>query len=327
VAGPGCTVGGGVPTLLLRESIASPTRATPGRTRGTARRAGQQVRCLPRVPTCRPGCVSRQCDDELMTAQTGPDVVVVGAGVIGLSTAVCLAERGRRVEVRTEREPAQTTSAVASAMIGPAMAPPDSQAGRWEQESVAQFSSLAEQQGTGVMMRRGRLAARERVPPPPGDFAECGADELPPGFAVGYWARLPLVEMVPYLRHLAGRLAAAGGRIELRKGRLAARRRGRGAADRQLRRARRDSEQRRDPDGAAARGRRADPEPLHRGRAAAAPCTGARTPGRLAPSPTGSSTGDRADRRGALRPQLRARRVRCDAVLGVRVSRRRAAAQ
>ena len=139
-----------------------------------------------------------------MTAQTGPDVVAVGAGVIGLSTAVCLAERGRRVEVRTEREPAQTTSAVASAMIGPAMAPPDSEAGRWEQASVAQFSSLAEQQGTGVMMRRGRLAARERVPPPPGDFAECGADELPPGFAVGYWAKLPLVEMVPTSGTLPG---------------------------------------------------------------------------------------------------------------------------
>jgi len=90
-----------------------------------------------------------------MTAQTGPDVVVIRAGVIGLSTAVCLAERGRHVEVRTELEPSQTTSAVASAMIGPAIAPPDSGVGRWEQASVAQFSSLAEERGTGVMMPRG----------------------------------------------------------------------------------------------------------------------------------------------------------------------------
>ncbi len=145
-----------------------------------------------------------------------PEVVVVGAGVIGLTTAVCLAECGRRVEVRTEVEPAQTTSAVASAMIGPAIAPPDSQVGRWERASVAQFSLLAEQENSGVTVRRGRLTARERLPPPPGDFPECGPGELPPGFAVGYWATLPLVDMVPYLEYLAARLAAAGGRIEMR---------------------------------------------------------------------------------------------------------------
>lgn len=142
---------------------------------------------------------------------------MIGAGVIGLSTAVCLAEGGRRVEVRTELRPAQTTSAVASAMIGPAIAPPDTEVGRWEQASLAQFRSLAEKGGTGVTVRRGRLTAREPMPPPPGDFPECGPDELPPGFAVGYWATLALVDMVPYLEHLAARLAAAGGRIERRR--------------------------------------------------------------------------------------------------------------
>jgi len=56
-----------------------------------------------------------------------PEAIVVGAGVIGLSAAVCLAERGVQVEVRSEREPTQTTSAVAAAMVGPAIAPPGSQ--------------------------------------------------------------------------------------------------------------------------------------------------------------------------------------------------------
>jgi len=55
------------------------------------------------------------------------------------------------------------------------------------------------------MIRRGRLTGRERVPPPPGDFPDCGPGELPPGFAVGYWATVPLVEMVPYLEYLAAR--------------------------------------------------------------------------------------------------------------------------
>ncbi len=102
-------------------------------------------------------------------------------------------------------------------MIGPAIAPPDSELGRWERVSLAQFGSLAEQKGTGVMIRRGRLTAREQLPPPPGDFAQCRPEELPPGFAGGSWATLPLVDMVPYLEYLVVRLAAAGGRIELRR--------------------------------------------------------------------------------------------------------------
>lgn len=34
-----------------------------------------------------------------MTVQSAPDIVVIGAGVIGLSTGVCVAERGGGVEV------------------------------------------------------------------------------------------------------------------------------------------------------------------------------------------------------------------------------------
>ncbi len=37
---------------------------------------------------------------------SGPDVLVVGAGVSGLTTAVCLAEAGHGVEIRADRLPA-----------------------------------------------------------------------------------------------------------------------------------------------------------------------------------------------------------------------------
>ena len=58
-----------------------------------------------------------------------PEVIVLGAGVMGLTTAVCLAEQGLQVQIRTREAPSATTSAVASAMIGPSFAPADDSAG------------------------------------------------------------------------------------------------------------------------------------------------------------------------------------------------------
>jgi D-amino-acid oxidase len=51
--------------------------------------------------------------------QNDCDVVVVGAGVTGLTTAVCLAEAGLRVTVVAAAPPAETTSSVAGAIWGP----------------------------------------------------------------------------------------------------------------------------------------------------------------------------------------------------------------
>lgn len=149
-----------------------------------------------------------------MTVQPAPDIVVIGAGVIGLSTAVSLAERGGRVEVRAQRGPTHTTSPVASAMIGPAMAAGGDEA-RPERASIAEFTALAEVAGSGVTIRRGRLASREPLPAPEGTLP-CASDVVPAGFVAASWATLPLVDMPVYLDYLAGRLMAAGGRIELR---------------------------------------------------------------------------------------------------------------
>lgn len=141
-----------------------------------------------------------------------PDVIVVGAGVIGLTTGVCLAEQGLRVQLRTRSAPSATTSAVASAMIGPSLAPADDPVGVHERVGVEEFTGLADVAGSGVALRRGRLASRQAGPPLPG-WQPCAPGELPGGFAAGFWARLPLVDMPLYLDYLIRRLAAAGGRI------------------------------------------------------------------------------------------------------------------
>ncbi|MGI8900409.1 MAG: FAD-dependent oxidoreductase, partial [Nocardioides sp.] len=142
-----------------------------------------------------------------------PDVVVVGAGVIGLTLGVCLAEQGLRVRLRSRSAPSETTSAVASAMIGPSLAPADGAVGVRERVGIEAFTALARVPGTGVALRRGRLASREIGPPLPG-LQPCPPEELPDGFAAGFRTTLPLVDMPLYLDYLTRRLGAAGGQIE-----------------------------------------------------------------------------------------------------------------
>ncbi|GIH92638.1 FAD-dependent oxidoreductase [Planobispora siamensis] len=149
------------------------------------------------------------------------DVLIIGAGVIGLTTAVCLAEGGLNVRVRTASPPRRTTSAVAGAMIGgPVFSEPLAAAVGWQRTSLEEFAALAGDPDTGVRVARGRLVSTlgEETPPwakeLPG-FAPCAPDEHA-GFPVAFWISSPLVDMPRYLGYLERRLAAAGGEIEVR---------------------------------------------------------------------------------------------------------------
>ncbi|WP_033666811.1 FAD-dependent oxidoreductase, partial [Salinispora mooreana] len=52
------------------------------------------------------------------------DALVVGAGVSGLTTAICLAEAGLRVQIWAAESPERTTSYAAGAMWGPYLVEP-----------------------------------------------------------------------------------------------------------------------------------------------------------------------------------------------------------
>lgn len=151
------------------------------------------------------------------------DVVVVGAGVAGLTTAVCLAEAGLRVRVWTSDPPQKTTSAAAGAMWGPSfLGPPDKVLG-WLQSTLTELTGLAACPETGVHLAAGRMAARfdlgSQLPPQvtmiPG-LRGCTSEELPAGFVTGHWGTVPLVDMPRYLDYLTRRLMEAGGQMEVR---------------------------------------------------------------------------------------------------------------
>ena len=90
-------------------------------------------------------------------------VIVVGAGVIGLSCAVRLAEAGHRVDVVARDLPKETTSAVAAALWYPYLAMPREQVTAWSARSFEVFSSLAAllSPGLGIALR---IAAYFEVP-------------------------------------------------------------------------------------------------------------------------------------------------------------------
>ncbi len=147
-------------------------------------------------------------------------MLVIGAGVCGLSSAICLAEAGLNVTIRAARAPLETTSVAAGAIWGPHLVEDSERVTRWSRQSLAILTDLAGQHGTGVRIMRGTEAARIQGEPPgwaatlPG-FRRCGPAELPDGFVTGWQYRAPVLAMPAYLGYLLDRLDAAGGELEM----------------------------------------------------------------------------------------------------------------
>jgi D-amino-acid oxidase len=153
---------------------------------------------------------------EAATRTGSADVVVVGGGIIGLTAAVRLLERGARVQVWAADEPARTVSAVAAAVWYPTRTDPGPRVLGWAGDTFAEFRRQAGDGVPGVAMRSTRMLVREPVDAVPWWASVAGDVVLSaaPAPYTGQWGlTVPLVEMLPYLAWLQERIAAAGGRI------------------------------------------------------------------------------------------------------------------
>src|SRR5262245_13472573 len=134
------------------------------------------------------------------------EVIVVGGGVSGLTTAVLLAERGMDVRVWSRDRDAETASGISGGLCWPYRVEPREKALEWAVRSFRKFAWLSEQPAlTGVRLMRGTLEGGASSTVPPEWISLIGS---PP--------RTPLVDMQTYLPYLRGRLTAAGGRCEQR---------------------------------------------------------------------------------------------------------------
>jgi D-amino-acid oxidase len=151
---------------------------------------------------------------------TDADVLVVGSGVIGLTTAISLAESGLRVAVRTASPPEETTSAAAGAIWGPVMTGPPGRAREWARIGMAALRDQERDPAAGIRSRTGREVSRVPADPPAwtdllADIRRCDDGDLPEGFVAGWRYTAPVVNMPVYLAYLRDRLDRAGGRLSV----------------------------------------------------------------------------------------------------------------
>jgi D-amino-acid oxidase len=152
-------------------------------------------------------------------------VVVVGAGVSGLTCGVRLLEEGARVTIVARDAPHRTTSAVAGAVWFPYRVRPNERTGPWGRAGYERFERLAAAGGAPVTMVELTALYPERLAEEPWWLtAVPGASvraarhgELPDGYGDGRIVRVPCIEAPAYLDWLLRRFSSLGGALELRE--------------------------------------------------------------------------------------------------------------
>ncbi|MBP2322636.1 D-amino-acid oxidase [Kibdelosporangium banguiense] len=148
------------------------------------------------------------------------DVLVIGAGVIGLTTATTLTEAGHSVRVQAAEPPDLTTSAAAGALWGPWLVEPHDRVYAWAAHTLHVLTELADTPGTGVRLASGKDVSMAKHEPPDWfrllpNLRSCTEDELPPGYRHGVHYTAPLIDMPTHLAYLMKRLQAVSVEIEV----------------------------------------------------------------------------------------------------------------
>lgn len=150
-------------------------------------------------------------------------MVVVGAGVVGMSAALALRDVGWSVRVvaAPERADQRIVSKIAAAVWQPyQVAHPE--AARWAEETASWLETLYAVPEAGVRPVQSWELSRRLMEPPawsckrPG-FRALRPDELPGDFLCGYACEVPLVETPRFMPWLRDRLESLGVIFEARR--------------------------------------------------------------------------------------------------------------
>jgi D-amino-acid oxidase len=148
---------------------------------------------------------------------------VIGAGIVGLTSALRLAQAGHAVDVVAAGTGQDTTSSVAAALWYPYRAYPELAVTRWSAITYDVCQRLAADPATGVRLRHGRELFRQPVPDPWWRAAvptldRVGPAQLPAGYLDGYQLTVPVLDMALHLPWLLDRLRTLS--VPVRQARL-----------------------------------------------------------------------------------------------------------
>lgn len=149
------------------------------------------------------------------------DILVLGAGVVGLTSAIRLREAGHTVRVIAAARTPHTTSDRAGACFTPFRDDADTRPLQWSREGYRALCQLAREHSESAVrlapMREFMYSPNAPVPWWGEIVGGCTALAAPAGFSVVYEALLPHIDMTRYVAWLEARAQAMGIPIESRR--------------------------------------------------------------------------------------------------------------
>jgi len=135
------------------------------------------------------------------------NILVIGCGVSGLTTGLCLLEAGHTVSIWAKDLPPFTTSNVAAAFWYPYKAYPADKVAQWSNEALQKFKEQQSNKESGITMTNILDGKGESTPDPlwataVEDFRHASRAELPPDYLDGFTFETPVIDMGIYLYYL-----------------------------------------------------------------------------------------------------------------------------
>lgn len=148
-------------------------------------------------------------------------IAIIGGGIIGVTTAVVLAEKGHEVTIFSRDAPENTTSHAAGAVIYPVNVEDSERCLRWFHQNNQELEKLRKSIGAGIeWIDWMKCSAEENCPVPLWLSVIENArllkpEECPYGNRSGIYARLLYVDVDAYYPYMRERLAKAGGAFRI----------------------------------------------------------------------------------------------------------------
>jgi D-amino-acid oxidase len=148
-------------------------------------------------------------------------VVVVGCGVVGLTSAIRLQEDGYSVRIVARDLPPWTTSNKAAAIWEPYLAEPKKKVEEWAAATYTKYAGEYENQSSGISEVELIEVGKKPLVKPPWirseyKFRSLSKSELPEGYVDGFGVCVPFIHSTVYLDYLLRVFASNGGDVQAR---------------------------------------------------------------------------------------------------------------